>query len=95
MGIETYERVPKIVEAIQVRLDTFADIVNWLQSNNENCIYHATPHNGIYIELLKLKGSLKAKENDYIVKNDSGEFYVCDEHTFKDTFTIIGGNNDY
>lgn len=84
MKVNKYRKKPITIEAIQFTKESLEDVRNWL---GKDCI----ESNSKTMELLinTLEGTMKASENDYIIKGIKGEFYPCKPDIFEQTYDAV------
>jgi hypothetical protein len=99
-----YRKKPVIIEAVQLRWDTWHDIcefvgVGKLEDNKPTGCFigedgqplpegKGSDEMGLLIPTLE--GLMIARQNDYIIKGVQGEFYPCKKHIFLETYEAVG-----
>ena len=78
-----YKKTP--ITALQITLDNF-DVVKTFVHPQECTPLDKETLSGT---IETLEGKMTYKLGDYIVKNITGEVYVCDEENFKETYNEI------
>lgn len=89
-----YRKKPVVIEAIQLKVDNFDAICDFMGGTPEPKINpdfgideHGNtnePYLGVYIETLE--GKMLANYGDYIIKGVNGEFYPCKPDIFEKTY---------
>ncbi len=84
-----YRKKPIVIEAIQLEYHNIDEVVEFIgktvmDSNAHNCT----------IAIDTLEGLMQARENDYIIKGISGEFYPCKPEIFEDSYEKIEEQQD-
>lgn len=86
--MKKFRKKPVIIEATQI-LDndfhsiddiSFEDCRNW---------HTGTDEEGFYIAIPTLEGTMKARNNDWIIKGINGEYYPCKPDIFEKTYEPI------
>lgn len=80
---EYYKKTP--ITAVQITLDNF-DVVKTFAHPQECTPLDKETLSGT---IETLEGKMTYKLGDYIIKNITGETYVCDEEIFKETYNEI------
>ena len=85
MLIKKYTKQPVEVEAVLVELQWFPNIESWCGGKISEYI---DKDNNLFkcIEIHTLEGTMTAKEGDYIVKDEAGEFYPVKDEIFRYTY---------
>jgi hypothetical protein len=86
--MQQYRKKPVIINATQLinnefrSLDNipFFDCRNWKTGWDEY---------GFYVTIPTLEGDMKARNNDYIIKGVSGEYYPCKPDIFEKTYEKV------
>jgi len=88
MPMKKFKKKPVVIEAIELRGDTFDEIENILgvdgmglgdgTSKDETCITIAT-----------LEGDMNAHKGDWIIKDIKGEFYPCKPDIFDALYEFV------
>jgi hypothetical protein len=95
-----YKKRPVVIEAIQLRWDTWSEICDFVTKPwfKEGCFVdengkETKDNNGglIGLKIYTLEGDLLAVENDYIIKGIKGEFYPCKPDIFEATYEKVEG----
>lgn len=78
-----YKKTP--ITAVQITLDNFDEIKAFAHPQECTPLDKETLSGTIET----LEGKMAYKLGDYIIKNITGETYVCDEEIFKETYNEI------
>jgi hypothetical protein len=86
--MQKFRRKPVIIEATQLinnefrSLDDipFSDCKNWKTGTDEY---------GFYVTIPTLEGDMKARNNDWIIKGVSGEYYPCKPNIFEKIYEKV------
>lgn len=81
--IKNYRKKPVVIQAIKWSGDNLDCIIKF-------CKGHSLDYdrvNGLFI--YTLKGRMKAKVGDYIIRDVAGEFYPCKESIFHMTYEEV------
>lgn len=86
-----FRKKPVEVEAVQIKAGDRFFFPDWLMdavTRNDVLIYGFGKHHSGPREILITtpKGSLLAREGDWIIKDASGKIYPCEDGPFQDTF---------
>lgn len=91
-----YRKKPVVIEAIQLRWDTWGEICDFITLPWGPDRVHGTYHKDgvktddssdrIALVIPTLEGDYLALENDYIIKGVNGEFYPCKPDIFYKTY---------
>jgi len=87
--VKKYRKKPLVVEALQLRWDTWQQMCDFIGLPHDGCRKikgTIGKENAIGLDIHTLEGTLKAQENDYIIKGIKGEFYPCREDIFDETY---------
>lgn len=87
--IKKYKKKPIVIEAIQF-VDTterIEEIFKFMNNETMRVDYSVYNHPAILIETLE--GTMRAEENDYIIKGVNGEFYLCKSEIFFKTYDEV------
>lgn len=87
--IKKYKKKPIVIEAIQF-VDTterIEEIFKFMNNETTRVDYSVYNHPAILIETLE--GTMRAEENDYIIKGVNGEFYPCKSEIFLKTYDEV------
>jgi hypothetical protein len=88
-----FRKRPVIIEAVQIRQDTLAELYDFLNITNKGCFqdcgHGIDPEDGKF-KITTLEGVHTANMNDYIIKGVKGEFYPCKPDIFKLTYEKVG-----
>lgn len=90
--IQSYRKRPVIVEAVEVQVCNFKDVVRWCKAE-----VIQDPIGGVYLRWHnKLHDSvLEARVGDYIIKGEKeGDFYPCKADVFEKTYEVSHGVED-
>lgn len=83
MSPKTYRKLPIVVEAMQLRIDTAEEVLQWLTDRNtQYMVDHDIYHHPV-IRIPSRDGILMAMEHDWVIRGVGGEFYVCPNERFK------------
>lgn len=86
-----YRKKPVIVEAVQLRWDTwneicdFAGVGKLVDGKPEGC----QDGDKIGMNIPTPKGLAHASENDYVIRGAAGELYPCKPHIFEQTYESV------
>lgn len=96
--MKRYRKKPVVIEAIQLRWDTWNDVCEFLQSGSQKV-------DGCYItdegqettevtdrigcRIHTIEGTMLAVEGDWIIKGVKGEFYPCKDEIFQATYEPV------
>jgi len=86
-----YRKKPVVVEAIQLRWDTWNEVCDFVAPEYFGGGFHpdGDPDKiGLYINTLE--GRMEAVEGDYIIRGVNGEFYPCKPDIFEKTYEPVG-----
>lgn len=72
------------VEAIQVTQYNFVDVMKF--ASNQNIKFNQLE---VFHTIETLEGCMKFKTSDYIIKNPTGECYVCKKEIFEETYKLL------
>lgn len=81
-AINSYQKLPVIVQAIQFTPENEREIVDWLG------IHYPTRNQldeGVLL-IHTLEGTMQANYTDWIIKGIKGEFYPCKDDIFRATY---------
>ena len=87
-----YRKKPVIVEAMQLRWDTWSEICDFVgvgkltDGKPEGELIQGEK---ISLNIPTLEGLMVANENDWIIKGVKGELYPCKPDIFKETYDIL------
>ncbi len=94
-----YRKKPVIIEAVQLRTDTYAEICKFITLPwGENDVHGLVSDKGILtddqserisLSIPTLEGDHIANRNDFIIKGVKGEFYPCKPDIFEQTYEKI------
>lgn len=87
--IKKYKKKPIVIEAIQF-IDTaerIEEIFKFMNNETMRVDYSVDDHPVILIETLE--GTMRAEENDYIIKGVNREFYPCKPEIFLKTYEEV------
>jgi len=101
-----WRKKPVVVEAIQLRWDTwdeiceFADVGKLDDGHPSGCYVgpdgDALPDGGtsdvMGLQIPTLEGTMLARENDYVIRGVSGELYPCKPDIFAATYEPAEGD---
>lgn len=94
-----YRKKPVVIDA--VRWDGTAmkagPIVGWILRSGATAQYHEhTPfeHEGGYIAIDTLEGTMTAWPGDWIIRGVQGEFYPCKPTIFEATYEPVGESDE-
>lgn len=85
-----YRKKPVVIEARQWdgTNENAAEITKWM-GNTEVLLCEDFLEDGRFFEIKTLEGSMKASENDFIIKGVKGEFYPCKPDIFEETYELV------
>ena len=87
-----YASKPVIIEAVQLKEDTFHDVYEFMRIVNKDhfpgCGHGIDPSDGKF-KITTLEGVMVANIGDYIIKGTEGEFYPCKESVFNRKYEKI------
>jgi hypothetical protein len=86
--MQKFRKKPVIIEATQLIDNNFrslddiplSDCKNWKTGYDEY---------GFYVTIPTLEGDMKARNNDWIIKGVSGEYYPCKPDIFERTYEKV------
>jgi hypothetical protein len=86
--MQKFRKKPVIIEATQLIDNNFrslddiplSDCKNWKTGTDEY---------GFYVTIPTLEGDMKARNNDWIIKGVSGEYYPCKPKIFEKTYEKV------
>jgi len=81
-----YVKKPVVIEAIQLTIETFDEIYDWIFHNDGIVADGNKDDIGTYLVILTLEGNHRASKGDYIIKGIQGEFYPCKPDIFEATY---------
>jgi len=90
--IKRYKKLPVVVEALQLRWDTWCDMCDFIDvgalSSGKPC---GEMLSGLRVGLSipTLEGVMTAEQGDYIIKGIRGEIYPVKEDIFKQTYEEV------
>lgn len=95
-----YRKKPIVIEAIQLRWDTWNDICEFVTPNYfgkvvylDDKTFEVLPMDKtsktIGMIIKTLEGDHVARENDWIIKGVNGEFYPCKPDIFEATYEKV------
>lgn len=94
-----YRKKPVVIEARQLTKDSLFPIMHWIDADGgkagEWC-WDGDDDQFIverYLTIETLEGFMKARENDWVIKGVSGEFYPCKPDIFEATYESAGESN--
>lgn len=77
------------VEAIQLRKDNAEEIAQWCGGLVvEEIDPQDETHWWVGVNIPTLEGTLRASENDYVIKGTRGEFYPCKPEIFNEIYEV-------
>lgn len=88
MGPNTYRKLPIVVEAMQLRIDTAEDVLQWLTDCNLQYMLDYDIYKHPVIRIPSKEGILMAMEHDWIIKSVGGDFYVAANSRFKNEYAF-------
>jgi hypothetical protein len=86
-----FRKKPVVIEAQQLTVDTFWDIVGLLESKQILHQYRA-PQNDrdeFFIKIKTLEGVMNASPDDWIITGVQGECYPCKPDIFEKTYERV------
>ena len=97
---ERYRKKPVVIEALQLRWDTWSDMCDFAPVGEGGCrgVYvdddggwsnHGGSSDRIGLLIPTLEGEMLATEGDYIIKGVQGEFYPCKPDIFEQTYERV------
>jgi hypothetical protein len=89
--VTKYRKKPVVVEAVQLRWDTWNEIcefvgVGKLSDGKPEGMYPDGDTERIGLAIPTLEGVMTAVQGDYIIKGVKGEFYPCKPDIFEMTY---------
>ena len=96
--VKKYQKGPIIIEAIQLSLENWEDVCEFIQENlvravsvnkNGKYSYDCMEFEKIGCIIKTLEGDILAVEGDYIIKGVNGEYYPCKPNIFKKTYMEV------
>lgn len=88
MGILKYKKVPLVVEAIQLRIDTAEEVLEWLSGHNRQYSLDYDIYQHPVIRIPGREGIDVAMEHDWIIRGFGGDFYICSDQRFKHEYVF-------
>ena len=86
-----YRKKTVVIDAIQLTSENLMGCIGFLYPDlsvvNHSTLIAIRKNKFLYIETLK--GDMKAKFGDYIIKGVEGEFYPCKPDIFEETYEIV------
>ena len=85
-----FRKKPVVIEAVQLRWDTWNEVCNFAGVSDDP----ARPH-GCYVDddpdiigllIPTLEGTMRARQDDWIIRGVSGELYPCKPDIFEKTY---------
>ena len=97
-----FRKKPVIIEAVQLRWDTWNDICDfisdeafdrgvYLDDDTLTQLPDGKHSNTLGLKINTLEGVMLARQNDYIIKGVNGEFYPCKPDIFEKTYEPVEG----
>lgn len=90
MNIKKVQKLPVIVEAVQLKIELGHEIARWcgglFQSSTKPSDHTDVAY---WLTIPTLEGNMKADLNDWIIKGVKGEFYPCKPDIFRETYVKI------
>ena len=87
MTIKKYCKKPLIIEALQLRWDTWDEMCDFIDLTGDGKTKGIMgKENALGLDINTLEGVMRAKEGDYIIKGIRGEMYPCREDIFNETY---------
>ena len=83
MKIGKYTKLPVEIEAMQLKEDNIAKVLEWI---NTSCRYAEYDTKRGAILIYTLEGVMHANVGDWIIKGIAGEFYPCKDDIFRATY---------
>lgn len=83
MGPKTYKKIPLIVEAMQLRIDTAGEVLDWLAEHNVQFMLDYDIYKHPIIKIPSSDGINVLMEHDWLLRGAAGDFYVCSNKRFK------------
>lgn len=86
-----YRKKPIIIEAVQLTWDNWSEICDFADVGE---LKNGRPEGAqvgesIALDIPTLEGTMRANENDWIIKDVAGEIYPCKPDIFKQTYEEI------
>lgn len=75
-----------VVDAIQYKLDTLDDCVNFLKSGDVPYVLGPNKQGKSDMKIITLGGIMTVSYGDYIIRDVHGEFYPCKPDIFENTY---------
>lgn len=89
-----FRKKPVVIEAKQLTDESFWDVYDWIESFSsvdEWCWDDKNhPLMERYIAIKTLEGTMRATENDWVIRGVKGEFYPCKADIFDATYEAVG-----
>ena len=79
-----YRKKPEIIEAIQYSFDKAKEVYDFIGEEN---IFVDLDACKLYIKTLGYK--VLVSPNDYVIKGENGEFYLCKQNIFEKTYEEV------
>ncbi len=83
--IKKYRKKPVVINALQLTKDNFQEAYEFI---GDSCDPYAAT-DGTFINIKTLEGTMKCRENDFIIKGVKGELYPCKPDIFKKTYEEV------
>jgi hypothetical protein len=82
-----YRKKPVVIEAIQLRWDTWSEMCNFVTVDGFHGVEDDYPK--IMAVIPTLEGDMIANEGDFIIRGVQGEFYPCKPDIFAATYEQV------
>ncbi len=84
-----YRKKPVIIEAVQWKVNNIQEIIEFMGSDNCPRYMNEFGDADMIIGIETPEGLMIAKENDWIIKRITGEFYPCKPDIFEKTYEKV------
>lgn len=84
----TYRKIPLFVEAIQLRIDTAEQILEWLTQTNTQYVLDYDIFKHPIIKFPSSDGINVLMEHEWLIRGSGGDFYVCPNERFKHEYVL-------
>ena len=88
MSPEIYRKTPLFVEAMQLRIDTAEQVLEWLTNTNTQYILDYDIFKHPIIKFPSSDGINVLMELDWLIRGTGGEFYTCSNQRFKHEYIL-------
>ena len=85
----TYKKIPLVVEAMQLRIDTATEVLEWLTEHNTQFMLDHDIYKHPIVKIPSSDGINVLMEHDWLIRGAGGEFYVCSNQRFKREYAFF------